>query len=187
MLKKVVEETKAKMEKTIQHYKNELRTLRTGRASTSIFDNIRVDAYGTPTPLNGVGTMHIPDPHLLTIQPWDPSLISPIEKAILASGLGLNPSNDGKIIRIPIPVLTQERRKELVKMVWKKCEDAKVVIRNERRDANESIKKLEKNKENPVSEDEAKHIQNEIQKLTDAFIKNLDETAKVKEKELLEI
>jgi ribosome recycling factor len=187
MLKQVVEDVKLKMEKTIQHYKNELRSLRTGRASTAIFENIRVDAYGTPTPLNGVGTMHVPDPHLVTIQPWDTSLITVIEKAILTSGLGLNPSNDGKLIRIPIPTLTEERRKELVKLVWKKCEETKVIIRNERRDANDAIKKLEKDKENPVSEDEAKHIQNEVQKVTDACIKNLDEIAKAKEKELLEI
>jgi ribosome recycling factor len=187
MLKDVVEDVKVKMERTIQHYKGELKTLRTGRASTSIFDNIRVDAYGTQTPLSGVGSMHVPDPHMVTIQPWDPSLITVIEKAILASGLGLNPSNDGKLIRVPIPTLTEERRKELVKLVWKKCEEAKIVIRNERRDANEAIKKLEKDKENPVSEDEAKLFQNEVQKVTDAFIKNLEEIAKAKEKELLEI
>jgi ribosome recycling factor len=187
MLKDVVNEVKDRMEKTVQHYRIELKAVRTGRASVALFDNIRVDAYGTPTPLNGVGTLHVPDPHLVTIQPWDSSLITAVEKAILASGLGLNPSNDGKLIRIPIPTLTEERRKELVKLVWKKCEETKVVIRNERRDANETLKKLEKDKENPVSEDEVKLILNEVQKLTDSFIKNLDEIAKTKEKELMEI
>ncbi|MDR2104799.1 MAG: ribosome recycling factor [Deferribacteraceae bacterium] len=187
MLKDVAEDVKAKMEKTIQYYKTELKTVRTGRASTSLLDNVRVDAYGVQTPLSGVGTLHAPDPHMLTIQPWDPSLTAAIEKAILSSGLGLNPSSDGKLIRVPIPTLTEQRRKELVKLVWKKCEEAKIVIRNERRDANEAIKKLEKDKENTVSEDEAKLFQTEVQKITDSFIKNLDEIAKAKEKELLEI
>jgi ribosome recycling factor len=183
--KEVMSEMKEKMEKTIQHFKGELKAVRSGRASISLFDNIRVDAYGTPTPLNGVGTLHVADAHMVTVQPWDTSLISAIEKAIMGSGLGFNPSNDGKIIRIPIPRLTEERRKEFVKLVKKMCEDTKIAIRNERRDANEKIKKLEKDK--AISEDESKRAIDDVQKMTDANIKALDEIAAAKEKELMEI
>ena len=185
MSKEIINEMKEKMEKTIQHYKNELKGVRTGRASVSLFDNIRVEAYGTPTPLNGVGTLHVADAHMVTVQPWDTSLIPAVEKAILSSGLGFNPSNDGKLIRIPIPKLTEERRKELVKLIKKMAEENKVALRNERRDANEKIKKQEKDK--AVSEDDSKRAQDEVQKLTDAQIKNIDDIAAVKEKELMEI
>ena len=185
MPKEIINEMKEKMEKTVQHYKNELKGVRTGRASVSLFDNIRVDAYGTSTPLNGVGTLHVADAHMITIQLWDTSLISVVEKAILSSGLGFNPSNDGKLIRIPIPKLTEERRKDLVKLIKKMAEENKVALRNERRDANEKIKKQEKDK--AVSEDESKRAQDEVQKLTDAQIKAIDDIAAVKEKELMEI
>ena len=185
MPKKVLADTKERMEKTIEHFKGELKSVRTGRASTSIFDNVRVEAYGSLTPLAGVGTLHVADAHMVTIQPWDSSLIKAIEKAIMGSGLGFNPSNDGKIIRIPIPQLTEERRKELVKHVKKLCEEAKLAVRNERRDANDAIKKLEKSKE--ISEDDAKRTLDEVQKLTDNQIKMLDDILAAKEKELMEI
>jgi ribosome recycling factor len=185
MPKAIINETKDLMNKTVDHFKGELKSVRTGRASVSLFDNIRVDAYGTPTPLNGVGTLHVADAHMVTVQPWDKSLISAIEKAIMASNLGLNPANDGNLIRIPIPQLTEERRKELGKLVKKMGEDAKVAIRNQRRDANEKIKKQEKDK--ACSEDEAKRGQDEIQKMTDNFVKQIDEISAAKEKELMEI
>jgi len=187
MPKVIINEMKEKMEKTIQHYKNELKGVRTGRASVSLFDNIRVMAYGTPTPLNGVGTLHVADAHMVTLQPWDTSLIPAVEKAILSSGLGFNPSNDGKLIRIPIPKLTEERRKEMVKLIKKMAEETKVAVRNERRDANDRIKKREKDKNNPISEDESKRAQDEVQKLIDVQIKNVDDISAAKEKELMEI
>lgn len=185
MFKQVVNETRDKMDKTIQHFKSELKAVRTGRASLSLFDNVKVDAYGSPTPLNGVGTMHVADAHMITIQPWDRTLIPAIEKAILGSGLGLNPSNDGAMIRIPIPKLTEERRKDLVKLVKKLGEETKVAIRNERRDANDKVKKLEKDK--TISEDDSKRAQDEIQKVTDTQIKSVDDISSAKEKELMEI
>lgn len=185
MSKTVIKEMKEKMEKTAQHFKTELKGVRSGRANVSLFDNIRVDAYGTPTPLNGVGTLHVADAHMVTVQPWDTSLIPAIEKAIMSSGLGFNPSNDGKLVRIPIPKLTEERRKEMVKLVKKMAEDNKIAMRNERRDANDKIKKLEKDK--TISEDESKRAIDEVQKITDAQIKALDEVSAAKEKELMEI
>ena len=187
MLKETINEMKERMEKSVQHYKSELKGVRTGRASISLFDNIRVTAYGTPTPLNGVGTLHVADANMVTIQPWDTSLIPAVEKAILSSGLGFNPSNDGKLIRIPIPKLTEERRKEMVKLIKKMAEEAKVAVRNERRDANERIKKLEKDKEKPISEDESKRALEEVQKITDTQIKNVDDICSAKEKDLMEI
>jgi ribosome recycling factor len=185
MPKTVANEAKDKMGKTVEHFKAELKTVRTGRASVTLFDSIKVDAYGTPTPLAGVGTLHVVDAHMVSVQPWDKSLIPAIEKAIMASSLGLNPSNDGSVIRIPIPQLTEDRRKELVKLVKKMGEEAKVAIRNERRDANDKMKKLEKDK--ACSEDDSKRGQDEVQKMTDSFIKNIDEISVAKEKELMEI
>lgn len=185
MPKAIIDNVKDKMSKSIEHFRSELKGVRTGRASVALFDNIKVDAYGTPTPLNGVGTLHVVDAHMISIQPWDTSLIPVIEKAIMSSGLGFNPSNDGKLIRIPIPQLTEERRKEFVKLVKKMAEDSKVAIRNERRDANDKIKKKEKDKE--ISEDESKRGVDEVQKLTDASIKTVDNIAAAKEKELMEI
>lgn len=185
MTRQVIYDTKEKMSKTIDFFKGELKGVRTGRASLALFDNIRVDAYGTSTPLNGVGTLHVADAHMVTVQPWDTSLIASIEKAIMSSGLGFNPSNDGKIIRIPIPQLTEERRKDLAKLVKKMSEETKTAVRNERRDANEKIKKLEKDKE--ISEDDSKRGLDEIQKITDSQIKLIDEIVTVKEKELMEM
>ncbi|MCD8554915.1 ribosome recycling factor [Seleniivibrio sp.] len=181
----VVKDMKDKMDKTIQHYKDELKTIRTGRASISMFDNIKVDYYGSPTPLSGVATLSSPEPRLITVSPWDTSMISPIEKAIQNANMGFNPSNDGKIIRIPVPQLTEERRKDLVKHVKKMAEDTKVAVRNLRRDANERIKKMEKDKE--VSEDDGKKFIEQIQVATDDFIKKVDVITGEKEKEIMEI
>lgn len=180
-----VKEFKESIEKTLSFYKEELKGVRTGRASVAMFDNIKVDYYGTPTPLAGVATLSAPEPRLVTITPWDANMIKEIEKAVLNSQMGFNPSNDGKVIRVPFPQLTEERRKELVKIVKKMGEDAKVAIRNERRDANEKVKKQEKNKE--ISEDESKKLQDDVQKQTDIAIKKIDEITDAKEKEVMEI
>lgn len=185
MSKDVIKETKEKMEKSLEHYRNELKTVRTGRASVAMFEHIKVDYYGTPTPLNQVGTLSAPEPRLITIQPWEPSLIPAIEKAIMTSNMGFNPSNDGVMIRIPVPPLTEERRREIVKLIKKMAEEAKVIVRNIRRDANEVIKKLEKEKE--ISEDEAKRLTGKVQELTDEFIKEIDEVTAKKEKDVMEI
>jgi ribosome recycling factor len=176
---------KIRMEKALTDLQNEMSHIRTGRASVSLFDNIRVDYYGTPSPLNHVGTLHVPEPTMVTIQPYDLSQIGAIEKAIRTSDLGLNPSNDGKLIRVPIPALTEERRKELVKKLHHIAEDHRVALRNIRRDANESVKKLLKDK--LISEDEDQRAHEEIQKLTDGMIQKLDQAAKTKEKEILEL
>jgi len=160
-------------------------SIRTGRASVSILDHVRVDFYGTPTPLNQVGNLHVAESTLITVQPWDVSQIGPIEKAIRAANLGLNPANDGKLIRIPIPPLTQERRKELVKQLHGVAENHRVAIRNIRRDGNESVKKLLKDK--AITEDEDRRAHDEIQKMTDSYMQKLDQAASSKEKEIVEI
>ena len=159
--------------------------IRTGRASVAIFDNLKMDYYGTPTPINQLANLHVPEATLITIQPWDVSQIGAIEKAIRSADLGLNPSNDGKLIRVPIPPLTEERRKDLVKKVHHIAEDHRVALRNIRRDSNEHIKKLLKDK--LISEDEDRRAHDEIQKLTDNYIQKLDQAVKNKEKEVLEI
>ena len=169
----------------MEHLKHELSGLRTGRASVTLVDRIKVDYYGTPSPLNQVATLGVPEPHLLTVQPWDVSLLVAIDKAIRSSDLGLNPMNDGKILRVPIPPLTEERRKELVKHLHKVLENHRLAVRNIRRDANEAFKKLLKDKK--ISEDDEKRSLEEVQKLTDEFIEKLDAQGKVKEKEILEM
>jgi ribosome recycling factor len=174
-----------KMTKTLAALSSDLNKIRTGRASLGIFDGIRVDYYDTPTPINQVATMAIPESRLVTIKPWDPSIIGEIEKAILKSELGVTPVNDGKVIRITIPKLTEERRKELVKLVKRKGEEGKVAIRNIRREANDWYKSLEKEK--AISQDELHKGLEEIQELTEKFIKKIDETLDEKEKEILEI
>lgn len=174
-----------RMDLTLEVLKKDLAGLRTGRASLSIFDSLHIDYYGTPTPINHVATMAIPESRLITIQPWDPKLISEIEKAIQKSDLGLNPSNDGKIIRVAIPALTEERRKEIVKRVHKKGEEAKIALRNIRRDSNDEVKKLEKEKH--LSEDDTRRSIEEIQKITDSYIKKVDEVISHKEVELMEV
>jgi len=175
----------ARMTKVFSDLQHDMATIRTGRASVSILDNVKVDYYGTPSPLNHVGTLHVPEPSLITIQPYDVSQIGIIEKAIRSADLGLNPSNDGKIIRVPIPPLTEERRKEFVKKLHHVAEDHRVALRNIRRDANEAIKKLLKDK--LISEDDERRALDEVQKMTDAQIGKLDQAAKTKEKEILEI
>jgi len=181
----VITATTQKMEKSLEAFKQELTKIRTGRASLSLLDGIKVEAYGSPMPLNQVGTMTIPESRQIVIQPWDPQLMSGIEKAILKSDLGLTPVNDGKVIRINIPQLTEERRKELVKVVKKIAEEYRVAVRNHRRDAIDILKKQKKNKE--VSEDEQFRLQDEAQKETDSFIKKIDEVAAEKENEVMEV
>jgi ribosome recycling factor len=173
------------MDKVLSDLQHALAIIRTGRASISLLDPIRVDYYGTPTPLNQVATLHVPEASLITLQPWDVSQIGAIEKAIRSSDLGLNPSNDGKLIRVPIPALTEERRKELVKHLHSVAEDHRVGLRNIRRDVNEALKKLLKDK--LISEDDERRAIDEVQKLTDGFMAKVDQAAKAKEKEVLEL
>jgi ribosome recycling factor len=184
-IKEIDVSLKARMEKAVSDLQHEAASIRTGRASLGILDHIRVDYYGTPTPLNQVANLHVPEPSLITIQPWDVSQIGPIEKAIRTSDLGLNPSNDGKVIRLPIPPLTEERRKELVKKLHGIAEHHRVGVRNVRRDGNEAVKKLLKDKK--ITEDDDKKAHDDIQKLTDAYMLKIDQAAKTKEKEILEI
>ena len=185
MIEEVKEEAKEKMGKSISSLKSELKKIRTGRASLSLLDDIKVEYYGTMTPLNQLATLSVPESRLITIQPWDVSSVNSIEKAILKSNLGLTPSNDGKIIRIAIPPLTEERRKDIVKQVNKMCEDYRVAIRNIRRDANDMLKQLKK--DGDASEDDVFKAQEDIQKLTDEHIKQIDDIYKEKEKEILEL
>ncbi len=181
----VHKQLKEKMEKTLSVLKEELGVIRAGRANPKMLDKVVVDYYGTPTPLKQMAGVSSPEPRAIVVQPWDLSALRDIEKAIATSDLGLNPSNDGKIIRIVIPQLTEERRKDLVKLVGKTGENAKVALRNERRNANEAIKKLEKNGE--IAEDEAKKAQDEVQKITDENVKTVDQLVSKKEKEIMEV
>ena len=184
-VKEVESSVRTRMEKAVGDLQHDMAIIRTGRASVSILDHVRVDYYGTPTPLNQVGNLHVAESSLITVQPWDMSQIGPIEKAIRAANLGLNPANDGKLIRIPIPPLTEERRKELVKQLHGVAENHRVAIRNIRRDGNESVKKLLKDK--VITEDDEKRAHDEVQKLTDAHMEKIDQASKTKEKEILEI
>ena len=184
MIESIYEETKERMGKSMAALKNELKRIRTGRASQSLLDGIKVDYYGTLTPINQMASIAVPESRLITIQPWDVSIINNIEKAVFKSDLGLTPANDGKIIRIAIPPLTEERRKELVKVVSKISEDYKVAIRNIRRDSNELLKGLKK--DGDISEDESFKAQDQIQKITDAHIRQIDTVYQEKEKEILE-
>lgn len=181
----LIKDSSARMERSIEAFRKELGKVRTGRASFSLLDGVKVDYYGTPTPLQQVGTLSVPESRLITVTPWDTKMIGPIEKAIQGSGLGLNPSSDGKTVRIPIPPLTEERRKELAKMVRKMAEDARVAVRNVRREAIEKLKDREKKKE--ISEDLVKRGQERIQKETDAHVKKIDDILKSKEQEILEV
>lgn len=184
MLESTYQESRERMQKSIESLKHDLKRVRTGRASLSLLDGIKADYYGTPTPLAQMASLQVPESRMIVIQPWDVSAIKEIEKAIQKSDLGLTPSNDGKMIRITIPPLTEQRRKELVKIVNKTCEDFKVAIRNIRRDANELIKGFKKDGE--ISEDDAFKAQDQIQKITDEYIRKVDEIYKEKEKEILE-
>jgi len=184
-VKEIETAARQRMDKALADLQHAMATVRTGRASVHLLDNVRVDYYGTPTPINQVGNLHVPEPGLITVQPWDVSQIGPIEKAIRAADLGVNPSNDGKLIRIPIPPLTEDRRKELAKKLLGIAEEHRVAIRNIRRDSNDHFKKL--SKEKTISEDEDRRAHDEMQKLTDSYMQKLDQAAKTKEKELLEL
>ena len=184
-LKDTHTQLKTRMEKSVEDFRANLVSTRTGRASVHLLDQVRVDYYGTPTPLSQVAQVNTPEAQLITVQPWDPSIIKEIEKAIRESQLGLNPQNDGKIIRLPVPPMTEERRREVVKHLNKVLEDHKTAIRNIRRDGNESIKKASKDK--LISADEEKRAMEEVQQLTDAEIKRIEELFKAKEKEVMTI
>jgi len=184
-MEEILSEAKQRMKKTLDDLTVELSTIRTGRASVHLLDHVMVDYYGSQTPLNQLATLHAPEPSMITVQPWDVSQIEGVEKAILTANLGLNPSNDGKLVRVPIPVLTQERRASLAKQVGKIAEEHRTAIRNIRRDANEKLKK--QLKEKALSEDMEHQGLDEIQKLTDARIKEIDGLAQQKEKEISEV
>lgn len=185
MIADVLKEAEERMHKAVEALRKEFGTIRAGRANPSLLDKVQVDYYGTPTPVNQLSNISVPEPRLLVIQPWDKTSLPTIEKAILKSDLGLNPSSDGTVIRIVIPQLTAERRTELVKTVKKKAEEARVAVRNIRRDNNDHLKKMEK--EHAASEDEVKRAQEDVQKATDKFIKEIDYVVEVKEKEIMEV
>ena len=184
-MKEQIKEYNDKMQKTIDHLESEFGTIRAGRANPHVLDKIRVDYYGTPTPVQQVGNISIPEPRIIVIQPWEKSLLKEIEKAIQMSDIGINPTNDGQVIRLVFPELTEERRKELVKDVKKKGEADKVAIRNIRRDGNDAFKKLAKSED--ISEDEIKQLEDELQKLTDKFIKTVDDMVDAKSKDILTV
>lgn len=184
-VKDIEQHARTRMDKVLSDLQHAIANIRTGRASVAVFDDIKVDYYGTPTPVNQLANLHVPEATLITIQPWDVSQIAAIEKAIRNSNLGLNPANDGKLIRVPVPPLTEERRKEIVKHLHQVAEDHRVAARNVRRDANEHLKKLLKDK--TISEDDERKSLDGIQKMTDGHIAKLDETAKAKEKEILNV
>jgi ribosome recycling factor len=184
-LRDVEAQDRSRMEKAIDDLRHELAGVRTGRASVSLLDSVKVDYYGTPTPVNQVATLSVPDPSMIQLQPWDVSQIGSIEKAIRASDLGLNPMNDGKLVRIPIPALTEERRKEMVKHLHHVLEHHRVAVRNIRRDANHTLKEALKKKE--IAEDEERRTQDEIQKLTDRFVTEIDKALAAKETDLMAV
>ena len=185
MLKQILKDGETRMHKAVDVVRGELTKIRTGKATTALLDAVKVDYYGTLTPLNQVGSVSVPDIHLITITPWDKGMLSHIEKAILTANLGLNPGNDGTLVRVPIPPLNEERRKELVKLVKKFGEEGKIAVRNIRRDTNEHLKKAEKDEH--FSEDERKRGEAEVQKFTDHFIKEVDNLLLLKEKEIMEV
>ncbi len=185
MTDQILQEGKAKMEDVIAATKRTFASVRTGRANPALLDRIVVPYYGTPTPLNQMASVSVPEPRLLVITPWDKSSLKDVEKAILASDLGLTPSNDGTVIRLAIPTLTEERRKELVRVVRKDAEEHRVAVRNIRRDLNDAVKKLEKNGD--ISEDESHRVQDVIQEQTNEFVGQIDELLKAKEKEIMEV
>ena len=183
--KDVVKEARPRMETVIEDVRRKLATVRTGRAAVSLLDTVMVEYYGTPTPLNQMASVHVPEPQMLTVQPWDQTQLGAIEKAIRASDLGLNPSNDGKLVRIPIPALTEERRKQLAKQVHEIAEEHRTAVRNIRRDANDRLKKMLKDK--TISEDSERAGLEDVQKLTNTYIGKIDELAKTKEQEILSV
>jgi len=183
--KDVIKETRPRMEGTIDDFRRRLGSIRTGRAAVSLLDTVLVDYYGTATPLNQMASIHAPEPQLLTVQPWDQTQLGAVEKAIRSADLGLNPSNDGKLVRIPIPALTEERRKQLAKQVHDMAEDHRTAVRNVRRDANDRLKKMLKDK--TISEDAERDALEEIQKLTNIYIGKIDELTKHKEQEIMSV
>lgn len=185
MTKQVLDSLSQKMTKSLTNFKGELAKVRTGRATPALLDGVRVDYYGSEMPINQVASVSAPEPRQLVVQPWEANMLGAIEKAILTADLGLNPQNDGKLIRVPLPMLTEERRKDLVKQIKKMGEECKIALRNERRDANEEIKKLEKDK--ALSTDEAKKATEQVQKKTDEFVAEVDKVLAVKEKEIMSV
>ena len=183
--KEALVQARVRMEKAVEDFRKDLATVRTGRANIALLDGVRVDYHGTPMPINQLGTLNVPDPMTIVIAPWDPGALAPIDKAIRTSDLGLNPTNDGKVIRVPIPALTQDRRKDLVKHIHKVLEDHRTAVRNVRRDIKEGIEKLEKDKK--ISEDEKKRSLDELDKLTHSETKKIEDLSAAKEKEVLEI
>lgn len=185
MIDEVLSEARTAMDKAVKSLKREMAKVRTGRASVSLLDDIKVDYYGVPTPLSQVATLSVPEARLITVQPWEKNLIPDIEKAIFKADLGLTPSSDGQLIRLPVPALTEERRREMVKIIKRMSEDAKISVRNARRDANETLKMLEKEKE--ITEDDLKRSEKDVQQLTDEFVGTIDSVVQGKEKEVMEV
>ncbi|MBN1781333.1 ribosome recycling factor [bacterium] len=185
MIELIVDDAKDRMEKSVSSTHQELGTVRTGRATPSLLDSVKVDYYGSMMPLKQVANIAVPEPRMLTVHPWDRSMLAPIEKAILKADIGITPNNDGHIIRLPIPALTEERRKEMVKLVHKLGEDGRIAIRNVRRDALNALKKAQKDKE--ISEDEESNAGIDIQELTDSYVQKIDDMIKAKEKEVMEV
>jgi ribosome recycling factor len=185
MVDEVLGEARAAMDRAVSALKKDMTRVRTGRASTTLLDNVKVDYYGVPTPLSQVATLSVPEPRLITVQPWEKNLIPDIEKALYKADLGLTPSSDGQLIRLPVPALTEERRREMVKIIKRMSEDSKVSVRNSRRDANETLKMLEKEKE--ITEDDLKRSEKDVQQLTDEFISAIDVVVQNKEREVMEI
>ena len=183
--KEAIAAARTRMEKAVEDFRKDLATVRTGRANAALLDNVRVDFYGTPTPVNQVGTVAVPEPTMLVISPWDPSIVGAIDKAIRASDLGLNPTNDGKVVRVPIPAPTEERRKELVKHIHKVLENHRTAVRNVRRDIKEAIDKLEKDKK--ISQDEQKRALEELEKVSHAETKKIEDLSAAKEQEVMQI
>ncbi|HEU0251997.1 MAG TPA: ribosome recycling factor [Pyrinomonadaceae bacterium] len=183
--KDVIKETRQRMDTVIDDFKRKLAAVRTGRAAVSILDTVIVDYYGTPTPLNQIASVHAPEPQMLTVQPWDVTQLGAVEKAIRSADLGLNPSNDGKLVRIPIPPLTEERRRQLAKQIHDVAEDHRTAVRQHLRDANDRLKKMLKDKQ--ISEDAERGSLDEIQKLTDGYIRKIDELSKSKEQEIMSV
>ena len=185
MLDDILKSAEHKMDRAVEILNQDLQTVRTGRASPTLLDKITVDYYGSPTPINGVANISAPDPRMVVVQPWDRSMLGPIEKAIQKSDLGINPTNDGQVIRLVLPQLTQERRKELVKQVHQRAEEARVAVRNCRRDALEHMRKAEK--DGGISQEDERRAQEKLQKLTDTFVKRVDEVSRNKETEVMEV
>jgi ribosome recycling factor len=185
MTKDVIKNMKVHMDKTVEALRHEYQKVRTGRASLGLLEDIKVDFYGTPSPLSQVATLAVPEPRTITMQPWETKMIPIIEKAIMNANLGLTPANDGKVIRLNLPALTEERRKDIVKQLKKMAEDAKVAVRNIRRDANDELKKLEKEKK--ISEDDLKRSEKEVQDVTNSYVARIDEVLAHKEKEVMEV